>query len=151
MSGGLGAVWGEAAQRKQELLCQNLPETRDRLHGSLTADSDEGATPSPTELTNGREANLVLFVSHFQALIKIICSDCLGKLFFVPPFPSLYQCHFRGSRFLGGGVQTALCRLGAGGRGEAVGVHGSLGAEPDLLAAGEVGILDPPLSAGLGP
>lgn len=103
-----------SSERGGELLCQNLPETRDRLHGSPTADSDEGATPSPTELTNGREANLVLFVSHFQALIKIICSDCLGKLFFAPPFPSLYQCRFRGSRFPGGGVQTALCRLRAG-------------------------------------
>lgn len=114
LSGGRRAEWGEAAQREQaqELLREKLPETRDRLRGSPTADSDKGTLPSPTELTNGREANLVLFVSHFQALIKIICSDCLGKLFFAPPFPSLYQCHFRGSRFPGEGVQTALCRLG---------------------------------------
>lgn len=35
--------------------------------------------------------------------------------------------------------------------GEAVGAHESLGAEPDLLAAREVGILDLPLSPGLGP
>lgn len=68
--------------------------------------------PSPTELTNGSEANLVSFVSHFQALIKIICSDCLGKLFFALPFPSLYQYNFRDSRFLAGGVQTALQRDG---------------------------------------
>lgn len=30
---------------------------------------------------------MVSFVSHFQTLIKIICSDCLGKLFFALPFP----------------------------------------------------------------
>lgn len=48
------------------------------------------------------------FVSRFQALIKIICSDCLGKLFFVLLLPSLYQNNFGSSRFLCGGVQT-LC------------------------------------------
>lgn len=56
-----------------------------------------------TQLTNESKANLVSFVSHFQTLIKIICSDCLGKLFFALPFPSLYQYNFTGSRFPRGG------------------------------------------------
>lgn len=99
------------------------------------------------QLTNGSGANLVLFVSCFQALIKIICSDCLGELFFVLPLPSLYRNNFRGSRFLRGGVQTALRR--DGGRG--AGGHELPAAEPDLLEAGEVGLPDPPLSPGLGP
>ena len=84
---------------------------------SPTADSDGGLVPSPAQLTNGSEANLVSFVSHFQALIKIICSDCLGKLFFALPFTLLYRYNFRHSRFLRGGVQTALWRdagLGVG-------------------------------------
>lgn len=103
---------------------------------------------SPTQLTNGSETNLVSFVSHFQALIKIICSDCLGKLVFALPFPLLYRYNFRGIRFLCGGVQTALWRdTGWGGEG----LHEEPGAEPDLLAASEVGIPDPPLSPGLGP
>lgn len=67
---------------------------------------------SPMQLTDGSDANLVLFVSWLQALIKIICSDCLGKLFFVLTLPSLYQNNFRGSRFLCGGVHTALRRDG---------------------------------------
>lgn len=85
--------------------------------GSPAADSDGGLVPSPAQLTNGSEANLVSFVSHFQALIKIICSDCLGKLFFALPFTLLYRYNFRHSRFLRGGVQRALWRdagLGAG-------------------------------------
>lgn len=77
---------------------------------STTADSDRGLVLSPTQLTNGSETNLVSFVSHFQALIKIICSDCLGNLVFALPFPLLYRYNFRGIRFLCGGVQTALWR-----------------------------------------
>lgn len=64
--------------------------------------------PSPAQLTNGSEANLVSFVSHSQALIKIICSDCLGKLFFALPFTLLYGYNFRHSRYPRRGVQTAL-------------------------------------------
>lgn len=93
------------------------PDTAVSAPPLLTQEKAGGLLPSPTSLTNGSEANLVSFVSHFQALIKIICSDCLGRLFFVLPFPSLYQYNFRGGRFLCGGVQTALWRDGEGRRG----------------------------------
>lgn len=72
------------------------PEAASYAHPLLSQAKAEAFT---TQLTNESKANLVSFVSHFQTLIKIICSDCLGKLFFALPFPSLYQYNFTGSRF----------------------------------------------------
>lgn len=87
-------VWGYPVRRfpKPEAVCC--------AHSLLSQAKAEAFT---TQLTNESKANLVSFVSHFQTLIKIICSDCLGKLFFALPFPSLYQYNFTGSRFPRGG------------------------------------------------
>lgn len=73
------------------------------------------------------------------------------EVIFRASFPFTVSVPFQRQQISGRRGPDSSVQTPGWGRGEAVGAHRSLGTEPDLLAASEVGILDPPLSAGLGP